>query len=119
MLIHQIKFSLINMGDKDYEHKAFEVSKLWDSLSKMIASTQSPITAAVLDDVEITGGYDSTVKVVGVELDKETKIGKLVIEFTDGTTGAVGFDETDMITAYIHDEKLHIDVMPAIPIFGE
>jgi hypothetical protein len=118
MIIHQIKFSLINLGDKDYERKAYEVEQFQNALAEGIDGAK-PITAVVLDDVEITGGYDSIVKVVAMELDKETKIGKLVIEFTDGTTGAVGFDETDMVTAYIHDEKLHIDVMPAVPIFGE
>mgnify|MGYP006916032015 CR=1 FL=1 len=115
MIIHQIKFSLINAADKPDEEKAYECEQFQSALMNNIEKQKLPITSARLDDVEITGGYDSTVKSVAVSFDADTQTGKLVVEFSDGTAGVVGFDDLDVVVTYINGETLFVEIAPAMP----
>ena len=115
MIIHQIKFSLINKADKPTEDKQYECDQFQSAVMADIGQQKLPITSARLDDVEITGGYDSTVKTVAVTLDENGVEGKFVVEFTDGTAGVLSFDDTDVVIAYISKETLIVDIAPAMP----
>lgn len=119
MLLHQIKFSLINMADKPYSDKAYEAEQFQKALQEIIVDQKLPITSTRIDDVDITGSYDSTVESVNVEYEQEEETGKLIIRFSDGTNGVMAFDDSDIITAYVYNEKLIIDVATGMPKFGE
>ncbi len=116
MIIHQIKFSLINMVDKPNEDKAYECEQFQSAVMTNIEKQKLPITSARLDDVEITGGYDSTVKSVAVPFDADTQTGKLVVEFSDGTVGVVSFDDMDIVFVYINEETLFVKVTPNLMV---
>ena len=115
MIIHQIKFSLINKVDKPTEDRQYECDQFQSAVMADIEKQKLPITSAQIDDVEITGGYDSTVKNVAVTLDENGVEGKFVVEFTDGTAGVLSFDDTDVVIAYISKETLIVDIAPAMP----
>ena len=105
MILRQVLFTLTDLENP--VAKAREAIDFQESIESLLGAYPKELLKLRIDGVDIESSAHINDVLVAYD---STEYGTLLVNFTDKTVVQLKFNDSDILTVYIHEDTLNIDV---------